>query len=278
MYALDAHLAGIRAAADAALDELAALTGPYVAVLARLRDRATAGPDALAALRAEELRLKVALPLPERARCEDAELTCGTHKPAFFCPAVLSSAQGPWEAQCARIQEILFGPATALPPALADTITAAHATLTAGGGALAVRSSATVEDAEVRAPQAGDEGWKRGRGQWRRKGGCRPEQEGSPRLRRWVIVAAQKPSQNCAYRRVGGRGSAWGAQGASSAGMYESVLGVHTAAECAAAVRRCWASMYAPRAVLYRAQNGRDGRCGSKEKKGRASEARERAE
>ena len=39
---------------------------------------------------------------------------------------------------------------------------------------------------------------------------------------------------------------------ASAAGQYESVLGVQGAERVADAVRTCWASLHAPRAVAYR--------------------------
>ncbi|MEV7801356.1 PEP/pyruvate-binding domain-containing protein [Microbispora sp. NPDC088329] len=47
---------------------------------------------------------------------------------------------------------------------------------------------------------------------------------------------------------------------ASAAGQHESFLAVQGAGEVAEAVRACWASLFSPRAVEYRAASGRDGR------------------
>ncbi|MEV0146128.1 MULTISPECIES: PEP/pyruvate-binding domain-containing protein [unclassified Nonomuraea] len=47
---------------------------------------------------------------------------------------------------------------------------------------------------------------------------------------------------------------------ASAAGQHESFLAVHGAGEVAHAVRACWASLFSPRAIAYRAVSGRDGR------------------
>ncbi|WP_182872832.1 PEP/pyruvate-binding domain-containing protein [Microbispora sp. H10670] len=46
---------------------------------------------------------------------------------------------------------------------------------------------------------------------------------------------------------------------ASAAGQHESFLAVHGADEVARAVRACWASLFSPRAVAYRAASGRAG-------------------
>ncbi|MFI6787213.1 PEP/pyruvate-binding domain-containing protein [Nonomuraea sp. NPDC050383] len=47
---------------------------------------------------------------------------------------------------------------------------------------------------------------------------------------------------------------------ASAAGQHESFLAVHGAGEVADAVRACWASLFSPRAIGYRAVSGRDER------------------
>ncbi|MBP2706362.1 pyruvate, phosphate dikinase [Microbispora sp. RL4-1S] len=47
---------------------------------------------------------------------------------------------------------------------------------------------------------------------------------------------------------------------ASAAGQHESFLAVHGVGEVAESVRACWASLFSPRAVAYRAAAGRDGR------------------
>ncbi len=44
----------------------------------------------------------------------------------------------------------------------------------------------------------------------------------------------------------------------SAAGQHESFLAVHGVGEVAGAVRACWASLFAPRAVDYRGASGRD--------------------
>jgi phosphohistidine swiveling domain-containing protein len=44
--------------------------------------------------------------------------------------------------------------------------------------------------------------------------------------------------------------------GASSAGQYDSYLNVRGAADVTAAVRRCWASLWTPRAIGYRVRHG----------------------
>ncbi|MEU8197568.1 PEP/pyruvate-binding domain-containing protein [Microbispora amethystogenes] len=46
---------------------------------------------------------------------------------------------------------------------------------------------------------------------------------------------------------------------ASAAGQHESFLAVQGAGEVATAVRACWASLFSPRAVAYRAASGRGG-------------------
>ncbi|MER7500802.1 PEP/pyruvate-binding domain-containing protein [Nonomuraea pusilla] len=45
---------------------------------------------------------------------------------------------------------------------------------------------------------------------------------------------------------------------ASAAGQHDSFLAVHGPGEVAMAVRACWASLFSPRAVAYRAASGRD--------------------
>ncbi|MGI5161813.1 PEP/pyruvate-binding domain-containing protein [Microbispora sp. CA-102843] len=45
---------------------------------------------------------------------------------------------------------------------------------------------------------------------------------------------------------------------ASAAGQHESFLAVHGVSEVAKAVRACWASLFSPRAIAYRAASGRD--------------------
>ncbi|GIH67585.1 PEP/pyruvate-binding domain-containing protein [Microbispora siamensis] len=47
---------------------------------------------------------------------------------------------------------------------------------------------------------------------------------------------------------------------ASAAGQHESFLAVHGVSEVAKAVRACWASLFSPRAIAYRAASGRDDR------------------
>ncbi|MEU6408014.1 PEP/pyruvate-binding domain-containing protein [Microbispora sp. NPDC046933] len=45
---------------------------------------------------------------------------------------------------------------------------------------------------------------------------------------------------------------------ASAAGQHESFLAVHGVSEVAKAVRACWASLFSPRAIAYRAASGRN--------------------
>ncbi|SEL54864.1 PEP/pyruvate-binding domain-containing protein [Nonomuraea pusilla] len=45
---------------------------------------------------------------------------------------------------------------------------------------------------------------------------------------------------------------------ASAAGQHDSFLAVHGAGEVARAVRACWASLFSPRAIAYRAASGHD--------------------
>ncbi|GAB3145361.1 PEP/pyruvate-binding domain-containing protein [Microbispora hainanensis] len=46
---------------------------------------------------------------------------------------------------------------------------------------------------------------------------------------------------------------------ASAAGQHDSFLAVHGADEVARAVRACWASLFSPRVIAYRAASGHDG-------------------
>src|ERR687886_746881 len=43
---------------------------------------------------------------------------------------------------------------------------------------------------------------------------------------------------------------------ASFAGQYDTSLGIQTAADVVAHVRRCWASYWSPRAIAYRREHG----------------------
>src|SRR5690606_22920080 len=102
------------------------------------------------------------------------------------------------------------------------------------------------------------------RGQGRRAGHAAPRgPAGSRRLRRPVRRVPRAPRRRRALAELGEppvavRSSASGEDGAraSAAGQHESFLAVCGAGAVAEAVRACWASLYSPRAVGYRAASG----------------------